>query len=47
MYIMLLKVYCSPFSTVGGGMFHWPMIDLLQNKDELLEWTVPAYNCYQ
>ena len=40
MYIMLLYVYCSSFLAVAAGMFNWPMIDLLQNKDGLFEWTV-------
>ena len=38
MYLMLLKVYCSSFLVFAGST----MIDLLRNKDELLEWTVPA-----
>ena len=34
-------------SAVAVGMFNWPMIDLLRNKDESLEWTVPAFKCNQ
>ena len=45
MYIILLKVYCSSFSAVAVGMFNWPMIDLLQNKDELLKWAVHTFKC--
>ena len=41
MNIILLKVYCSLFSAVATGTFNRPVIDLLRNKDELLEWTVP------
>ena len=47
MYIMLLKVYCSSFSAVAASSFNWPMIDLLRNKDEMLEWTIPAFKCDQ
>ena len=36
--------HCS-FSAVAAGMFNWPIIDLLQKKDELLEWTVHTFKC--
>ena len=39
---MLLKLYCSLFSAIAVGTFDWPMIDILQNKDEQFEWTVPT-----
>ena len=42
-----MKVCCSSFSAIAAGTFNWPMIDLLQNKDELLEWIVPAFKCDQ
>ena len=44
---MLLKLYCSSFSAVAAGTFNWPMIDILPNKDESLEWTVPSFRCDQ
>ena len=48
MYITLLKVYYFfSFSAIAAGTFNWPMFDLLRNKDELLEWTVPAFKCDQ
>ena len=47
MYIMLLKVYCPSFSAVSSGTFDWPMINILRNKDESLERTVPAFKCGQ
>ena len=39
---MLLKVYCSLFLAVAVCTFNWPMIELLLNKDESLEWTTPS-----
>ena len=47
MYIILLKVYCSWYSAVAVGTFNWPMIDLLQNNNESLEWAVSAFKCDQ
>ena len=41
MYSMLLKVHCSSFSAVSTGTLNWPMVDIFQNKDELLDRTVP------
>ena len=38
---MLLKVHCSSFSAVSTGTLNWPMVDIFQNKDELLDGTVP------
>ena len=38
---------CSSFSAVTAGTFNWPIIDLLQNKEELLEWTVHTFKCDQ
>ena len=29
-------MYYSSFSAAAAGMFNWPVIDLLQNKDECL-----------
>ena len=29
-------MYYSSFSAAAAGMFNWPVIDLLQNKDESL-----------
>ena len=40
---MLLKVYCSSFSAVANCTFNWPMVELLQNKNESLEGTAPTF----
>ena len=47
MYIMLLKMYCSSFSAVAASTFNWPMIEFIQNKVEMNDWTAPALKCDQ
>ena len=47
MYIMLSMVYSSLFLAVAACTFNWPMIDLLRNKNESLEWTTLSFKCDQ
>ena len=47
MYIILLMVYCSLYSAVAACTFNWTMASLIQNKDEMLDWTPPAFKCDQ
>ena len=44
---MLLKVYCFSFLAVTTCTFNSPMVDLLRNKDESLDGTVPTFKCDQ
>ena len=45
MYSTLVKVYCSSFSVAATFMFNSPLIDLLQNNDELVDGITPSFKC--
>ena len=47
MYITLLEVYFSSFSAVATYTFNWPMVYLLRNRHESLDWIVPAFKYNQ